>query len=213
MGWRWRVVLKRIVWFLLLVAVWPAHAADMDHELTEARAVFLRGVDGDRIAVRDAMQRFRSLSQSHPNEPVFIAYLGASTTLQGRDAANNIEKGRLTDEGLSEIDQALKMLSASGDKGSPRYLDTWLVAAETFIHIPAFFNRHDEGKRLLREILGHRAFDGMAAGFKAATYMAAALVAHGGGDDGAYRRYLNLTIKTDPEGRDGRFASKLLEEH
>ena len=206
------MVLRRIAWFVLLVVVWPAHADELDHELTEARAVFLRGVDGDKRAVRDALQRFRSLRQDHPQEPVFMAYLGACMTLQGRDAANNIEKGRLTDEGLGEIDRALKMLSADGDQGSPRTLDTLLVAANTFIHIPSFFNRYDEGKRLLQEILAHRSFDGMAAGFKAATYMAAALVAHGEGDDDAYRRYLNLTVSTAPEGRDGRFASKLLEE-
>ena len=206
------MMLRRIVWLLLLVAIWPAHAADMDHELSAARSVFLRGVDGDRHAVRDALQRFRSLSQDYPQEPVFIAYLGACMTLQGRDATNNIEKERLTDEGLGEIDRALKRLSASADQGSPRYLDTLLVAANTFIHIPAFFNRHDEGKRLLQEILGYHAFDGMAAGFKAATYMAAVLVARGAGDDGKYRRYLNLIVSTDPEGRDGRIASKLLEE-
>ena len=205
-------MLGRIAWFVLLVVVWPAQADELDHELTEARAVFLRGVDGDKHAVRDALQRFRSLSHDHPEEPVFMAYLGACITLQGRDAANNIEKGRLTDEGLDEIDQALKRLSAGADQDSPRYLDTLLVATNTFIHIPAFFNRYDEGKRLLQEILTHRAFDGMAAGFKAATYMAAALVARGEDDDGAYRRYLNLVGSTDPEGRDGRFASRLLEE-
>ena len=41
--------------------------------------------------------------------------------------------------------------------------------------------------------------------------MAAALVARGQGDDGEYRRYLNLIVSTDPEGRDGRIAGKLLE--
>jgi len=198
---------------VLLVTIWPAQADDIDHELAEARSIFLRGVDGDKRAVRDALQLFRSLNQDHPQEPVFIAYLGACMTLQGRDAANNIEKGRLTDEGLGEIDRALKLLSASADRGSPRYLDTLLVATNSFIHIPSFFNRYDEGKRLLQEILAHRGFDGMAAGFKAATYMAAALVAHGEGDEKEYRRYLDLTVSTDPEGRDGGFASKLLEEH
>jgi hypothetical protein len=206
------MVLRQIAWFVLLVMVWPAQADDVGHQLTEPRAVFLRGVDGDKRAVRDATHRFRLLSQDHPGEPVFIAYLGACMTLQGRDAANNIEKGRLTDEGLSEVDQALKLLVEGADKSSPRYLDTLLVAANTFIHIPSFFNRQDQGKRLLQEILAHRAFDGMAAGFKAATYLAAALVAHGEGDDGEYRRYLNLTVSADPEGRDGRFASKMLEE-
>jgi hypothetical protein len=205
------VALRRIAWLVLLVMVCPAQADDIDHELAEARTVFLRGVDGDRRAVREATQRFRLLSEDHPQEPVFIAYLGACMSLQGRDAANNIEKRRLTEEGLGEIDLALKRLSAGTDQSSPRYLDTLLVAANTFIHIPAFFNRYAEGKRLLQEILAHRAFDGMAAGFKAATYLAAALLAHGEGDDGAYRRYLNLTVSTDPEGRDGRFAGTLLE--
>lgn len=206
------MVLRRIAWFVLLVVLWPAHADELDHELTEARAVFLRGVDGDKRAVRDALQRFRSLRQDHPQEPVFTAYLGACMTLQGRDAANNIEKGRLTDEGLREVDRALKRLSASADQDSPRSLDTLLVAANTFIHIPSFFNRYDQGKRLLQDILAHPAFDGMAVGFKAAAYMAAALVARGESDDDAYRRYLKLIVSTDPEGRDGRFASKLLEE-
>jgi len=48
---------------------------------------------------------------------------------------------------------------------------------------------------------------------KAAAYMAAALVAHGEGDDAEYRRYLNLIVNTDPGGRYGRKASKLLEAH
>lgn len=207
------MALSQIAWLVLLVTIWPAQADESDHELAEARAVFLRGVDGDKGAVRDALQRFRSLNQSHLQEPVFIAYLGACMSLQGRDAANNIEKRHLTEEGLGEVDRALKRLSAGTDQSSPRYLDTLLVAANTFIHIPAFFNRNAEGKRLLQEILAHRAFDGMAAEFKAATYLAAALLAHGEGDEKEYRRYLNLTVSADPKGRDGGFASKLLEEH
>jgi hypothetical protein len=211
-SWRYFMLLKRIAWFLLLVAIWPAQAQDMDQELAEARTVFLRGVDGDKRAVRDAIQRFRTLSLAHPQEPVFKAYLGASMTLQGRDTTNNIEKKRITDEGLGVVDRALDAQKASADQASPRYLDTLLVAANTYIHLPAFFNRNDEGKRLLQEILAHYAFDGMAAGFKAAVYMAAATVAHGEGDQAAYRRYLDLTVSTDPEGRDGLTASELLVE-
>lgn len=206
------MTLRWIVCLLMLVMVWPAQAEDVDPELTEARAVFLRGVDGDRRAVRDAIQRFRSLSQAHPQEPVFLAYLGASQTLQGRDAANNIERRRITEEGLGVVDRALGLQRASAEQGPTRYLDTLLVAANTYIHLPAFFNRYDEGRRLLQEILAHPGFDGMAAGFKAATYLAAALVAHGEGDDAAYRRYLEQTVSTDPEGRDGRTAGQLLAE-
>ena len=206
------MILKRMAWLLLLAAVLPVQAGDMDQQLTEARAVFLRGVDGDKRAVRDATQRFRGLSQAYPQEPVFLAYLGASMTLQGRDVPNNIEKGRVTEEGLTVIDRALNQRAANEDPASPHYLETSLVAANSFIHIPAFFNRYDQGKRLLQEVLAQQGFDGMAPGFKAAAYLAAGLVARGEGDDGAYRHYLDLTVSADPDGRDGRFASKLLKE-
>lgn len=203
----------RLFCLLLLFAVYPAaHAGDPAHELTEAREVFLLAVDGDRRAVRDATQRFRSLNHANPREPVYLAYLGASTTLQGRDASNNLEKRRLTDEGLRDIDRALDLLSKGADRESPHYLDTLLVAANAFIHIPSFFNRHDQGRQLLREILAHPSFDGMAPGFHAATYLAAALVAQGERDDEAYRSYLDLTVAADPEGRNGRYAIGLIEE-
>ena len=197
---------------MLLLVMFPAHAENIDKELTEARNIFLKGVDGDKRAVRTATNRFRSLSLSHPNEPVFLAYFGACMTLQGRDLQNNLEKKRVTEEGLAKIDRALEMNPYREAQGSAMYLDTLLVAANSYIHIPSFFNRYDKGKHLLNEILQHRDFDGMAPGFKAATYMAAALVARGAGDDKEYVRYLDLTVSTDPEGRDGRLADKLLEE-
>jgi len=200
----------RFCLIVMLLAIVPAQAEDFDSELTEARNVFLQGVDGDKRAVRDAFRRFRSLSQNHPKEPVYLAYLGASMTLQGRDAANGIEKQRLTNEGLAKIDRALDQLS--DDVPSYRRLDTLLVAANSFIYIPSFFNRYERGKKLLHEILEHPDFDGMAAGFKAATYFTAALVAQGDGDEKGYRRYLELTVETDPQGRNGRFASEMLEE-
>jgi hypothetical protein len=37
-------------------------------------------------------------------------------------------------------------------------------------------------------------------------------VSHGDADDEAYRRYLELTVGTDPDGRDGEFAGKQLQE-
>lgn len=201
---------RRMAWILLLVTVWPAYADDMDQQLSEARAIFLRGVDGDRRAVRAATQRFRTLSETYPKEPVFVAYIGACETLQGRDAANVFDKRRKTEEGLSDIDRALTSVPANADPVSPHDLDTLLVAANAFIHIPAFFNRYERGRQLLQKILASRGFDGMAPGYKAATYLAAALVAHGDDEDKAYRDYLKLAAAADPDGRDGGLASRLL---
>lgn len=198
--------------FIVLLAIPPLHADEIDSDLTEARNIFLQGVDGDKRAVRDATHRFRSLTLSYPKEPVFLAYLGSCKTLQGRDIPNNIEKKRVTEEGLADIDRALEQISVYKNINSARYLDTLLVTANSFIHIPAFFNRYDKGKHFLQQILHHPDFDEMAAGFKAAAYMAEALVAQGEGNVVEYRKYLDLTVKADPEGRNGRLASKLLED-
>lgn len=197
---------------MALLVIFPLQASDFDRDLAEARTVFLQGVDGDKNAVRTAIRRFKSLSHKNPQEPVLLAYLGACMTLQGRDAGNNLDKRRLTEDGLGKIDKALSMQAERADQGSAHHLDTLLVAANSYIHIPAFFNRHDKGRQLLQQILDDSNFGAMAAGFKAATYLAAALVAHGDGNEAAYRRYLDLTMTVDPNGRDGRFASSLRKE-
>jgi hypothetical protein len=201
----------RFCFVVLLLATTPARAADIDSQLNEARDTFLKGVDGDKRAVRDATREFRSMSQGHPDDPVYMAYLGASLTLQGRDAPNGIEKQRLTEEGLRKVDQALGLLSVNDQLPSSRRLETLLVAANSFIHIPAFFNRYERGKRLLHELLDHPDFNEMPAGFKAAAFYAAALVARGNGDEKEYHRYLTLAADTDPQGHDGRAARGLLE--
>ena len=196
----------------ILPALFPVWAADIDSELAEARNIFLQGVDGDKGAVRTAVNRFRSLSQSHPKDPVYLAYYGASITLQGRDAANGINKQRLTEEGLGKIDFALQQLADDKNMPSIRRLDIKLVAANSFIFIPSFFNRYDRGKRLLKEILEDPDFNKMAPGFKSASYFAAAMVAQGDGNESEQRQYLELAVSTDPQGRNAQFASKMLEE-
>ena len=74
--------------FMLLLAIFPAQADDFDSVLAAARNTFLQAADGDKPSVRNAANRFLSLSRSHSKEPVILAYYGASITLQGRDAGN-----------------------------------------------------------------------------------------------------------------------------
>ena len=183
-----------------------------DDELTAARNVFLKAVDGDSRAVRQANRLFRSLNSRYPDNPVYLAYLGASLTLKGRDAQNNLNKRQLTEDGLARIDRALDYLAEHPDEPAVRTLDTRLVAASSFIYIPSFFNRYDRGRVLLQQILEDPGFAAMAPAFRAAAYFTSALVASGNHDDEAYRRYLTQAADTDPEGRDGRAAKALLAE-
>lgn len=202
---------RRCVFLILLFAVLPVQAQADDPELKAARDVFLQGVDGDKQAVRKAVNRFRALSRRFPDEPVYLAYFGAALTLQGRDAANNIDKQRFSEDGLGKIDRALTQLPSDRHL-APRTLETLLVAADSFIYMPAFFNRYDRGRELLQKILDDPGFDAMAPGFKAAVYFTAALVAQGDQDQDGYRHYLALAARTDPQGRDGRTAAELLAE-
>jgi|GEM_PF-3324793 len=202
----------RLVLAILLLSISPAQANDINNELTAARNVFLQGVDGDKRAVRKATKHFRALSTRYPENPVFIAYLGASMTLKGRDAQNNLDKQRLTEEGLGIIEQALSRLPEDNDEHSTEYLETLLVVADTFVYIPAFFNRYERGRHLLQEILNHRNFSSMAAGYKAAAYFTAANIARGKGMEDEYRHYLTLAENTDPQGRNGQSARQLLKQ-
>lgn len=203
-------VIMRFALFTIFCSVVPVHATGTDSALIEARNIFLQGVDGNKRAVREATRRFRLLNAHNPGNPVYLAYLGASMTLQGRDAANNLDKQRLTEAGLRKVDQALGRLSSDDSKQSAAILDTLLVAADTFVYIPAFFNRYKQGKELLQVILKHPGFGSMVPQYKAAVYFTAALIAHGDGNEDEYRRYLKLSMGTDPEGRDGRSAKALL---
>lgn len=202
----------KLVLVVLLVSTVPAHANSADDELNEARNIFLKGVDGDTRAVRQAIRQFKALNAHNPDNPVYLAYLGASMTLKGRDAQNNLDKRRLTEDGLAKIDKALDYVANNHNVRSVEYLDTLLVAANSFIYIPSFFNRYEKGKLLLEEILNHEDFSSMAAGYRAAAYFTAALVAHGDGDDLEYRRYLSLAVETEPDGRNGKAAQRLLNE-
>ncbi len=199
-----------VVFCLPVVAL---HADDYNASLSAARTKFLQGVDGDQHAVRDATRQFKKLSHLNLREPVLMAYLGACETLKGRDAANNLNKRRLTTDGINQVDRALKLLDDTTDYPPDRRLDTQLVAANSFIHIPAFFNRYQKGRLLIEQILADSNFDLMAAGFRAATYMAAALVAQGDNDETAYRKFIELTLAADPTRRDGRMAVKLRDEY
>jgi len=169
-------------------------------------------VDGDKHAVSEASRLFRALNLREPENPVYLAYLGASITLQGRDAPNNVDKQRLTEAGLRKVDHAFDVLLDRGRRASAVYLETLLVITNTYIHIPAFFDRYNRGRALLQVILEHGDFESMSPQFKAAAYFTAALVALGDHTDEQYRHFLKLSAATDPDGRNGRVARELLQD-
>ena len=86
-----------------------------------------------------------------------LAYSGAATALLARAAMLPWKKMSYADEGLARIDKALALLQPAHDtllhRGTPASLEARFVAANTFIGMPAMFNRGARGRSLLEQVL------------------------------------------------------------
>lgn len=171
--------------FLTLLAgsASSAFAAPMaDADFATAQAVFFRATDGDGGATEEAVRRFEKLAAANtPQALLFTAYLGAAQTMQGRDAWLPWNKMRATERGLATLDKTLRRLEAAHDKeifhGTPLSVEIRLVAATTFLSLPALFNRFDSGKQTLREAFASPAYAAAPGEIKARLHRQAAIAA------------------------------------
>jgi len=164
----------------MLLALWATPFtlhADETTDYHQAWAWFDQALDDKDGALEKSITQFSQLHNDNPDHPVYRAYLGACKTLQGRDAWMPWNKMRHTEQGLDQIDKALDSLNPKHDsikiQGVPLYLETMLVAANTFIQVPdSIFHRHAKGIRLLGKIKIHPAYAKTPDGFKAAVQQA-----------------------------------------
>ncbi|MFI4932355.1 MAG: hypothetical protein ACHP83_19080 [Burkholderiales bacterium] len=140
----------------MALAAKPACAADAT-SFEAAFAAFQRAAAGDEGAIDPAVKQFASLAEADPADPVMLAYSGAATALQARAAMLPWKKMSYADEGLARIDKALALLQPAHDtllhRGTPASLEARFVAANTFIGMPAMFNRGARGRSLLEQVL------------------------------------------------------------
>ena len=141
--------------WLTLVAQ-PACAADAAG-FEAAFATFQRAAAGDESAIDPAAKQFTSLADADPADPLLLAYSGAATALQARAAMLPWKKLSYADDGLARLDKALALLQPAHDtlahRGTPTSLETRFVAANTFLGMPAMFNRGARGRSLLDQVL------------------------------------------------------------
>ena len=188
-------------------------AQELADEIGPARAIFLDAVDGNKSAVRTALEAFRSLESRYPNHPLLQAYIGSTLSLRGRDIASRpVDRTRNTEEGLEVIDHALSQLKGHPEIGIDTLLETQLVAAATFIALPKFFHRGRAGQRLVTDVIAHPQLTHTPAPLRAFAYMSAATAARKEERNDDYRRLLTLVVQTDPQGRDGRKAQQQLKD-
>lgn len=206
-----RVIPLSCLLVLLLLPPVGATRTDAYYEgLAAARATFFQAVDGDKRAVRTALQQFRRLKDQYPDNPLVNAYIGACETLQGRDGSNVTAKRTSTEQGIRDLDAALVTLPLLTLDNAPFILEAKLVIANAYIHIPSFFNRRQEGERLLRELLDDPALGAMPPGFQASVLVTAATVAQLNERPSDSVSLLKRAQELDPGGREGRRAQQLL---
>lgn len=127
-----------------------------------AHAEFLRAVQGESRAAADAVESFGALVAAGGDNPLLLAYHGSAETLRGRDAWMPWNKVKHVEAGLDTIDRALKLLTPAHDaerlRGVPVSVETKLVAARTFLALPKFFNRREQGQRLVADTIASATF-------------------------------------------------------
>ncbi len=182
-------------------------------EIEVVRAAYLVATDGTERDIRNATQKIRKLENKYPSHPLVLAYKGGALSLRGKDIGKRpLNRMRETEEGLNIIDRALRKLGQY-DGDYLEIVETQLIATYVFINLPdAIFHRFREGDHLVQQLLAHPHFSEMPLGLQAAIYFAAATAADKRNDQAQFRHYLELTLKTDPDGKNGRQAQTLLQQ-
>ncbi len=132
-------------------------------ERAEAFQAFQAGLAGDARAAAFALARYQELSKAAPDDPVLLAYAGSAATIVGRDTAEVGEALKITEEGLARVDRAVARLGpahdAPGPNGMPARLETYLVAAGTYLGVPdEVFHRRGDARAVLSKATAHPAF-------------------------------------------------------
>ncbi len=152
-------------------------AADAGAGFNAAFARFIAIKPGDEAAIDDAASQFNRLLAATPTDPVLRAYAGATTSMRATTTMLPWKKMGHAEDGLALIDKALAQLTPAHDapshQGVAASLQVKFVAANTFLALPAMFNRGDRGHKLLDEVLKSPLFEAAPAGFKAGVWLRA----------------------------------------
>ncbi len=182
-----------------LVVLTGAALAVPEAQFQSAFQQFLLASGGDSDAIDHAAEAFSGLLQSEPANPVLLAYAGAATALKASTTMLPWKKMSYAEDGLSQLDKALSMLNPTHDapvqRGTPGVLEVKFVAANTFLAVPGFMNRHERGSKLLGDVLAHPLFATAPLGFKGTVWLKAATEATKANDTAEAKRYLEMIVQ------------------
>jgi len=161
-----------------------AHAVP-EAQFQPAFALFVQATDGQSSAIDAAADAFATLLKTEPANPVLLAYSGAATGMKATTTWLPWKKLAYAEDGLAQLDKALALLTpahhAVVQNGTPGHLEVKLVAANTFLAVPGFMNRHERGVKLVRELLASPALGSTPKAFQASVHKAAVKAQLAGG--------------------------------
>ena len=146
------------------------HAEGPRPTLDTARALYLKGVEGDRDASRDSLKLFEALQQEHPEDMRILAYLGSVRVLESGRTMALWKRGKLAKEGLEALDKAVA--------AAPSRVEIRFLRAVSTFHLPGYFDREKQSASDLAQIAA-TAEKSVTSGELDPRFAAAALYRHG----------------------------------
>jgi hypothetical protein len=124
--------------FVLLAVpmISAAESGSFVQRLAEARKEYFADLQGDRAAGAKARVSFAELTRDYPGNSVVDAYSGSLELLEAARTWAVWEKGRLANEGLSKMDQAVNR--------APDDLEARFIRAASTWHLPFFYKRKEQ---------------------------------------------------------------------
>lgn len=203
---------RQPLWAICLTAAWsllPLAAQAVAIPTADSTARFVRAAElfeqaraGSSAALTPAQDAFKSLLESDPSNPLYMAYYGSTFALRARNGGAPWQKVKWVNEGIGHIDHALTLLGPQYDdqqiRGIPVSLETRLVAVATYVPLPSLFNRMAVAREQLATAMRSPAFASASNELRGRFYYEDALIAHEDGDSDHERRSLREVVKDAP---------------
>jgi hypothetical protein len=131
-----RLTLFGLLTFFSVLQVMAADSDNFAQRLAEARKQYFADLQGDKAAGTKARASFAELSRDYPGNAVVDAYSGSLELLDAARTWAVWEKGKLANEGLSKLDQAVSR--------APDDLEARFIRAASTWHLPFFYKRREQ---------------------------------------------------------------------
>ncbi|WP_238343549.1 hypothetical protein [Gracilibacillus saliphilus] len=100
-------------------------------QFEEGKKLFMKGVKGDKKAVKQSYDIFLKLRGAEPNNALVEAYYGSTLALLARDASKPLEKADKAQEGLDALNQAISR--------NPQHKEIRMLRSNVCLRLPESF--------------------------------------------------------------------------